>query len=143
MENDIIPLNALSADKRTLLNRSTNTPKFYITLFDYEITETFIKYMLEIGRQSIFDDKQIYVHHVQTRYSQLLRLYNDITNNQSFTSFNFTEFPPKKWFNNLTTETANERLSQINMFLHSLNKLPYATIINSFNVVFGEHVGTS
>lgn len=115
-----VPIAAISQGKMKLLKESVYDPKFYITIIDYAIHPTFISYRLELGRLSV-DGEYICIKHVQTRYSQLYNLYWSLQKDSTF-KHTLPPFPPKKWFNNLTRETAEQRKRDMSPFVESLNR---------------------
>ena len=117
-----IPITALSPEKRSLLISSKTIPKCYLTLTGYNIETDFISYALEIGKMQP-NEKECITRTKRTRYSQLLNLYENLSRDESL-KFKFRYFPPKKWFNNLSIETAEERLKELKLFVESLTRYP-------------------
>ena len=115
-----VPVEALSPRKRSLLQQSVHTPSFYITFIDYGVHPTFVSYRLELAIMSA-DGSNVNIKHVQTRYSQLHRLYHSLLADPLF-KHNLPPFPGKLWFNNLTRETAERRMKDMSPFVESLNK---------------------
>lgn len=113
-----VPIEAISQHKRQILDSSVHDPKFYITIMDYSIHPTFVSYKLELGRLSP-DGRTVYIKHTQTRYSQLYNLYYSLNNDPLF-KHTLPPFPSKKWFNNLTRETAEQRKRDMTPFIESL-----------------------
>ena len=117
-----IPIAALTLEKRSLLLSSKTTPKIYLTLTGYNIESNFISYTLEIGKMNPKEDGCTTCTK-RTRYSHLLKLYENLTRNENI-NFKYKHFPPKKWFNNLCRETAEERLKELKCFVESLSQCP-------------------
>ena len=129
-----IPLEAISQEKKMLLYQSVIDPKFYITIISFNVHPTFISYKLEVGVLTI-DKKECMIKHVQTRYSQIKSLYDSLKNDSHF-HYNLPSFPGKKWFNNLTRETGEDRMIKMNPFIEFLNKIPSIRSNNIFKLMF-------
>lgn len=125
-----IPITALSPEKHFLLASSKTVPKYYLTLTNYNMEKNFISYTMEIGKMQ-HNGKECTTRTKRTRYSQLLNLYNNLSKDDNL-KFKFKCFPPKKWFNNLSIETAEERLKELKLFVESLTQYPNITQNENF-----------
>lgn len=125
-----IPIQALSIQKRSLLDKSLAIPRFYSTLIDYSINSRFISYVIELGVELEYNI--IHVSKIHTRYSVIRRLYDNVSSDM----IHLPTFPSKQWFYNLSKDTAEYRMKTMEPFISSLNMYKTLTadkIINSLS----------
>lgn len=126
----------LSRTKLEILNQSLFRPKFYSTIIEYEIGDTFTMYKLEYGILDS-DGKHIQIYRTRTRYSILLQLYEEMKH--LIGNSNLPSFPPKRYCGNNTNKLATERLIQLNQFVQKINTFTGCQELPKFKEIFQEY----
>jgi hypothetical protein len=112
------PVSALPLSKQKMLLTCGSSPRFYLTIERYGLSEfvAAIVYEIQVGIQ---EEHDVVVHTVSTRFSELHQLNTELQRTLTG-SARLAPFPQKRWLGNTTKSFLQTRANGLQEFLSSL-----------------------
>lgn len=129
-----LPRTAITYERIAQLDKSNNTPSFYIQMLGYTRVKGIVYYESEIGWESA-DRNDIYTRHVRNRYSELRLIYEWIIKQNYYIE---PLFPEKKYFGSESESTARHRSMMFQQYFSELNTIKGISETYQFINCFGQ-----
>ena len=127
-----IPLPLLTINKLALLEKSTNTPPFYILTEGTNVVNDVVYYEIEICLQ---DDKNAVLNRVTRRFSQIEKFHQALKKALE-PKIKLPKIPPKKLFGTTNAEFIQERKDALQEYFNIFPSLQGIVFIDVFQVFF-------
>lgn len=127
-----IPLPLLTINKLALLEKSTNTPPFYILIEGTNVVNDVVFYDIELCLQ---DDKNAVLNRITRRFSQIEKFHQAIKKVLE-PKIKLPKLPPKKIFGTTNADFIKERKDALQAYFNFYPTVQRIVFVEIFQVFF-------